>query len=152
MELFLSYSHRDERLKDELDIHLSGLKREGLVSSWNDRKITAGSEWKDEINRRLAGANLIILLVSASFLASDFCYEEEMTKALRRNQEGTAKVIPVILSPVDWKSSPLRQLQALPKDAKPITSWSNRQAALLDTARGIRGVIENLTAPRSPGR
>jgi hypothetical protein len=89
------------------------------------------------------------MVKGASLLASDFCYDEEMTKALHRNQEGTAQLIPVILSPVDWQTSPLGQLQALPKDARPITTWSNRQAALLDTARGIRVVVENMAGKRS---
>lgn len=146
IDAFFSYSHRDEKLRDALDIHLSGLKREGSIRSWHDRKITAGTEWKKEIGDHLSSADLVILLVSASFLASDFCYDDEMKKALERHENGSARVIPVILSPVDWQTSPLGKLQALPKDAKPITTWSNRQSAFLDVVRGIRRVIELSTS------
>ena len=99
VELFYSYSHRDERLRDRVDTHLAVLKREGLISSWHDRKIGAGVEWKDQIDAHLDRARVILLLVSPDFLASDYCYDREMKRALERHEAGLARVIPVILRP-----------------------------------------------------
>jgi hypothetical protein len=125
-----------------MDVHFSGLRREGLIESWCDRQIAAGEEWKEDIHNRLDSAQLILPLVSASFLCSDFCYQNEMNKALERHSNGSARVIPIILSPVDWQTSPLGKLQALPREGKPITTWSNRNSAFVDVVRGIRKVIE----------
>jgi hypothetical protein len=157
--LFYSYSHKDEALRDELETHLSLLRRQGVISGWHDRRIGAGSEWAGQIAHQLEAADVILLLVSADFLASDYCYDVEMKRALERHGAGTARVIPVILRPCDWQSAPLGRLQALPRDAKPVTSWKDRDEAFTDVARGIRNAVTSLaagavghpaTAPPSP--
>jgi hypothetical protein len=56
MELFYSYSHRDEGLRDELEKHLSTLRREGAINNWHDRKIGAGEEWKGNIDEHINAA------------------------------------------------------------------------------------------------
>jgi hypothetical protein len=104
-----------------LETHLALLRHEGVIASWHDRKIVAGQEWKGQIDRHLDEADIILLLVSADFLASDYCYEIEMQRALARHQAGEACVIPVIIRAVDWNSAPFANLQALPKDAKPVS-------------------------------
>jgi hypothetical protein len=142
-ELFYSYAHSDERLRKELDKHLAVMKRQGLIKDWHDRKIVPGAEWKNEIDERLNSANVILLLVSADFLASDFCYSIEMERAIERHNAGEALVIPIILRPCDWMDTPFSKLQALPKDAKPVTSWANRDQAFLDVARGIRAAMQS---------
>src|SRR5579871_1216010 len=138
MELFYSYSHKDEELRETLETHLSPLKRQGVIAGWHDRRISAGTEWADQIDEHLNSAQIILLLISADFLASDYCYDKEMTRAMERHEAGAARVIPIILRPCDWHGAPFGKLQALPKDAKPITDWSNRDAAFLDVAQGIR--------------
>lgn len=138
VRLFCSYSHKDEELRDELEKHLSTLIRSGVIASWHDRRIDPGREWAREIDRHLDAAQIILLLVSADFLASDYCYELEMKRAVERHKEGSAHAIPVILREVDWKAAPFAGLQALPKDGKPVTSWANRDEAYADIARGIR--------------
>jgi len=148
VEVFYSYSHKDERLLDKLRNHLTQFKREGLIADWHDRRIGAGSEWKEQIDRHLDSARVILLLVSADFLASDYCYDVEMRRALERHDAGEARVIPVILRAVDWQGAPFGKLQALPKDGKPVTTWSNRDAAYVDIARGIRQAVEGLRNPR----
>src|SRR5262245_14882000 len=100
--LFYSYSHRDEKLRDALAKHLMLLKRQGLLKEWYDRQIDAGDEWKDEIEANLNSADIILLLVSVDFIASEFCWGKELTRALERHNAGEARVIPVILRPVDW--------------------------------------------------
>src|SRR5689334_19666079 len=106
----------DEKLRDRLEVHLSALKREGLISGWHDRKIGAGTEWKDAIDDNLKAANIILLLISADFLASDYCYDVELRHAMEQHEQGNARVIPVILRPCDWKKTIFAKLQPLPTD------------------------------------
>jgi hypothetical protein len=94
----------------------------GVIHDWHDRKITAGSEWKGQIDQHLNTAGVILLLVSADFVNSDYCYDIEMKRALERHDKGEARVIPVILRPVgSWQDALFGKLQALPKDGKPVT-------------------------------
>lgn len=138
IDLFFSYSHRDEKLRDKLALHLAMLQRQGVIKSWHDRKISAGTEWAQAIDDNLNAAGIILLLVSDSFLASDYCYDIEMKRAIARHEAGEARVIPIILKPVDWSGAPFSKLQAFPKNAKPVTTWSNRDQAFTDIAQGIR--------------
>src|SRR5437879_5943159 len=123
IELFISYAHRDQGLRDQLETHLSLLKRQGFISTWHDRKIGAGQEWAGQIDTHLNTAHIILLLVSPDFIASNYCYDIEMTQALARHETGAARVIPVILRPVDWRDAPFGKLQPLPTDAEPVTTW-----------------------------
>lgn len=148
LRLFYSYSHRDERLLDKFRAHLSGLRREGVLQEWHDRRISAGSEWHDEINEQLEAAHIVLLLVSADFLASDYIQDRELRRALEKHAAGQARVIPVILRPVDnWQAGQLGRLQALPTDGKAVTTWDNRDEAWSDVVRGIRKVVAELTTP-----
>jgi anti-anti-sigma factor len=142
IEIFFSYSHKDEELRNQLATHLGNLQRQRVISVWHDRRISPGSDWAGEIDRRLNQAQVIILLVSADFIDSDYAYGMEMARAMDRHKAGEARVIPVILRPVDWKDLPFSKLQALPKDGKAITTWTNIDEAFLDVARGIRSAIE----------
>ncbi|GHO98840.1 hypothetical protein KSF_088880 [Reticulibacter mediterranei] len=146
IELFYSYSHRDEQLRKRLETHLSALRQQGVITEWHDRKIVAGTNWKQSIDTHLTTANIILLLISPDFLASDYCYGIEMQHALERHKVGEASVIPVILRPVDWKGTPFSHLQCTPTDAKPVTTWANRDQAFADVARTIRAAIEHLHA------
>lgn len=148
VELFYSYSHKDEQLRGELEAHLSILKRQGVITDWNDRKISAGTEWKGEIDRHLNTARIILLLISSDFLASDYCYDIEMERAIARQESGEARVIPVILRPCDWSGGPFAKLAALPRHGKAVTSWPNQDQALEDIAVGIRTAVEEVRAGR----
>jgi hypothetical protein len=147
IEVFFSYSHKDEDLCVELVKHLSILKRQGVIQDWHDRKIGAGKEWEGEIDTHLNTAGVILLLISSDFLASDYCYDKEMNRALERHEAGEACVIPIILRPVDWEGAPFGKLQALPKDAKPVTSWPDQDQAFLNVAQGIRAAVKELVGP-----
>ena len=144
LSLFYSYSHKDETLRNELETHLKLLQRQGLISTWHDRKITAGAEWMSQIDRNLETADIILLLVSADFIASEYCYNIEMKRALERHEEGCARVIPVILRDLDWHSAPFGKLQALPEDGKAVMLWPDKDSAWKDVARGIRKAVEGL--------
>jgi hypothetical protein len=147
VEIFFSYAHEDELLRDKLAKHLSLLQRQGFVTIWHDRDISAGSDWSNNIDQHLQTSEIILLLVSANFIASDYCYSIEMQRAMDRIDREEVIVIPIILRPVDWKSAPFGKLQALPKDAKPIVNWSNVDQALLNTTEGIRRVIKDNYIP-----
>lgn len=138
--MFFSYSHKDEALRDELEVHLSQLKRQGVISVWHDRRLGAGDEVDPGISRELERADIILLLVSPDFLASDYCYGVEMTRALERHQAGEARVIPIILRPCDWHHAPFGKLLAAPKDGKPVTKWTDTDEAFLDVTNAIRAV------------
>ena len=142
--LFFSYSHADEDLRDQLETHLSGLRRQGLVESWHDRRIIAGEEFGSAIDSHIDTANVILLLVSPDFIASDYCYEREMTRALERHQRGEARVIPVILRPCDWHDLPFGRLLATPRDGRPVTKWPSTDEAFLDIVTAIKRVLKEL--------
>jgi hypothetical protein len=144
INVFYSYSHRDEKLRAKLETHLGILRRQGLINEWHDRKIEAGKKWRDTIDANLHTAKIILLLISADFINSDYCFSFEMKEALKKHEAGEARVIPIILRPCVWNILPFGELQALPKDAKPVTTWPNREMAFVDITRGIQRAIEDI--------
>lgn len=148
VRLFVSYSHKDERHRRNLETHLAATRRAGDAVEWHDRRIVAGTVWAEVIDDELKRADIVVLLLSPDFLASDYCYGVELGRAMERHQKQEARVIPVLVRPCDWNHEPIRSLQLLPRDAKPVTEWSNRDRAWLDVVTGIRAAIAGL---RSPG-
>ncbi len=144
LDLFFSYSHADQKLRKELEKHLSLLKRQKVIKTWHDGELVAGDEVDSGIAISLETADIILLLVSHNFMHSYYCYEKEMAAALRRHEQGAAKVIPIILRPVDWKSAPFGKLLALPSDGKPVVKWKLRDSAFLDITEGIRNAARFL--------
>lgn len=142
--LFYSYAHEDEAHLARLQTHLTLLKRENKISEWYDRKISPGDNWEHVIREQFERARFILLLVSANFIASDYCWGIEVRRALEKHAQHEATVIPIILSPADWRSAPFGKLQALPANGKPITTWGNRDQAWTEVAKGIRSVIDRL--------
>lgn len=154
IEVFYSYAHEDASFRTTLEKHLSLLHRQGLITAWHDRQIVPGTDWRQTIDTHLERASVILLLISADFLASDYCYGIEMHRALERHRAKQACVIPILLRPVDWRGAPFAHLQALPTNAKAVTIWKNRDAAFADVAAGLRRAIEDLSlleasAPRA---
>jgi TIR domain len=144
LRLVYCYAHEDKALRDELDKHLSILKRLYQIVSWHDRKISPGMEWEKEIDVQLNAANIILLLISSDFMASDYCYGVEMQRAIARHKQGEAKVIPIILRPItSWQATPIGKLKALPTDGVPVVDrkWYMLDYALENVAIGIREVI-----------
>jgi CheY-like chemotaxis protein len=148
ISVFYSYAQDDERLQKRLEQHLSALQQQGTIVTWHKRNIHAGSEWQKEVDKHLNTAQIILLLISASFLASQYCYSVEMQRALERQKCGDAHVIPIILRPVDWRESPFGKLQVLPHGEKPVTgrSWKNLDEAFASIAHDIRGIVVHLQA------
>src|SRR5437660_962693 len=153
VKVFYSYAREDEILREDLEKHLFPLTRQKLITTWADTVINAGQNWEEEIKRNLETADIILLLVSANFMASDFCYGFEMQRALQRHQAREARVIPIILRPCPWKGAPFSHLQVLPKGGRPVTAWANRDEALLDIVQSISRIIQELKeySPRGSG-
>ena len=141
-KLALSYSHRDEALRVELEKHLAPLRRQGLIDTWHDRRIEVGQDFANEIDRNFEEAQVILLLVSPDFIASDYCYNIEMTRALERHNEESARVIPVILRPCHWQGLPFGRLQATPRDGKPVTEFPSLDAGFYDVVNAVTRALK----------
>jgi len=139
--VFFSYSHADEALRDRLEKSLVMLKRQGLIESFHDRRIPPGNLLDDSIDTALEQADLILLLVSPDFLASDYCYGRELTRALERAASGVARVIPIVLRSCEWLQTPLKHFMALPTDGKAVTKFTDLDDAFLDISTGIRKAL-----------
>ena len=143
IEVFLSYAAEDTQSAQELEKHLSTLQLQGLITWYTGKQAPGGTYWRDNINRHLNTAQIILLLVSPNFLASDYTYDE-IQQALKRHNAKEALVIPIILRPTLWENTPLAKLQALPRGGKPMTKWSSRDLAFLEVTRGIQQAIEEV--------
>jgi hypothetical protein len=144
MKIFYSYAHEDEELRKNLEKHLRPLRNQGVIDNWFDGDISAGTEWDAQIKEQLNTADIILLLISVDFLNSEYIWRVEVEKAMQRHQAKEARVIPIILRPCDWQDSPFSKLQALPKNAKPITKWDDSDEAFLEVVRGIKKAILEL--------
>lgn len=143
VEIFLSYSHEDEKLKQDLLKHMAilGQGRTGRVIVWHDRDIKAADNWKQQIDTHLASAKIIILLISSDFIASDYCYSIEMEAAMERYEKGEARIVPIIVRPVEWEETPFHKLQALPHNAKAVVKWSIPDEAWVDIVKEIKKIL-----------
>lgn len=148
--VFFSYSHADEDLRDQLEKQLAMLKRQGVIETWHDRRIGAGQELGQVIDDHINTDDIILLLVSPDFIASDYCYDIEMRQAMERHNAGEAVVIPVILRACDWHYAPFGKLLGTPKDGKPVTQWPDRDDAFLQVAKAIRDAAERLSGTKAP--
>ncbi|WP_372922290.1 toll/interleukin-1 receptor domain-containing protein [Roseovarius sp.] len=144
MKIFVSYSHRDEGTLDRLKAHLSPLRRDGRIETWYDREIRAGGKIDGEISAELEACDIVFLLISPDFLNSDYCMDTEMTRAMERHEEGTARVIPIIVEDCYWKSSLFKKLKALPKDGKPISNWTNENTAFLNIVEEVARILDDM--------
>jgi len=149
INLFYSYAFADKDLRDQLAKHLIQLKRDELISEWHNQQILAGTDCAEVIDQAIHSAYVILLLISADFLASDTCYQIEMRQALERHRRGEARVVPVILRPCNWQHSPFAHLQCLPRNSQPITVWPNWDEAFADVVAGIRNIVESLCRPEA---
>lgn len=148
LKVFISYSHKDEDIKNELDEHLIGLKKSDKIEVWNDRKLIGGDAWNEEIIAELNAADIIILLISVSFLNSKYIWEKEVAIAMERHKNKTARVIPVIARSCDFSDMSFAAIQALPKNAAPINGFKDGERDLVYTeiAKSIRAVVDFMQA------
>jgi len=150
VDIFISYAHNDKSLLDQLAVHLSSWKKRGIINDWCDGDIIPGTKWREQIQQRLHSAQVILLLVSSDFVASDFCYSKEMRDALARHKAGEARVVPILLRPVDYEGTPFANLTMLPSNGVPITKWDNIDAAFHDVERGMRRAVSDISPKDAP--
>jgi tetratricopeptide (TPR) repeat protein len=149
LKVFFSYAHADEAHRETLANHLSALEDEGLIAVWHDRQITGGREWAGAIDEALHSADIVLLLISADFLASDYCNDVEVTEAMRRHDTAQARVVPVILRSCDWEHSRFARFNALPPDGVPVVEAEHPDQRFVAVARGLRAIVAELTSPDS---
>ncbi len=148
VRVFISYSHKDTELRAELEAHLAILKRIDAIDAWHDGKIMPGQEWEKAIWDEFEAADLILLLISANFVESDFCFSKELTRAMERHEAETAHVLPVMIKPCVWKGAPFEKLSGLPTDMKAVTSWENQDEAWTNVVEGIAARVNRLDLKR----
>lgn len=144
IKVFISYSHKDKEIIEQLNVHLTPLKRQNKMINWYDGNIEAGQELDNKIKENLLNSDIILLMISANFIASEYCYCKEMEKAIELHKQGKVRVIPIIVKPVLWEGLPFSGLKALPDDGRPIETWENRDEAFVDIVKNINTVIKTL--------
>lgn len=144
--LVFSYSHADEALRNELQTHLSPLLRMGKITAWHDRCIEPGQEFESEIDRYFAEADIVLLLISSHFIASDYCWNIEMKNALMRHERGEAIVIPVILRPCVWQHLPFGKLMAATRDGKPIAHFPSHDDGFVQVVEAVTKAAARIDA------
>ena len=145
LQIFCSYSHKDSKYRAELEAHMANLLSQGVVKVWHDRLIRPGTDWAHDIDRNLDQANIVMLLVSADFMASRYCMGIELKRALERQSSEAVRVVPVLVRDCDLAGAPFGQLQWLPTGAKPVKRWTDRDSAWTDVVKGLRKVVEDLS-------
>jgi hypothetical protein len=148
---FISYAHADANALDRLHKHLAMLKREGTLNAWTDHAILPGDRVDGAISAQLERSTIFVALVSPDYLASRYCYEKEFELGLALAQAGRMRIVPVILEPCDWLSSPLKEFLALPKDGLAISGWTNQNNAYLDVVTGLRRILTAPDEGKGPG-
>jgi hypothetical protein len=149
--VLLCYAREDERMAQQLKKHLSLLERNKSIAIWDYGDIDPGTERDKEIKSRLTKAQITLLLISASFLSSDYCYESEMQQAIEGHERKTARVIPVILRPCYWNGPPLDKLQPLPDGARPIVARGrDPNNGFTNVAQSLARIVEQLNSHNLP--
>lgn len=146
IKVFISYSHKDVNLRKELEVHLSVLKRQGYITVWHDGEIMASEKWDEKTRSELEKADIVLILISPDYLASEYINDVEIKKALKLHQKGRIDVVPIILRECAWKEEKtLAALQFFPENGEPIDSnhWYNRDEAFTNVALGLKKVIKD---------
>ena len=149
LKIFISYAHEDEAMKNDLDKHLISLKRSDKIDVWQDRMLMAGTEWDSTIKKELEEADIILLLISVDFISSQYIWDKELKTALQKHENGTARIIPVILRECDWQDMPFAKLQALPTGAEPVSRFPDKDQAYTNIAKEIARVADFLASKTS---
>ncbi|HYU73725.1 MAG TPA: toll/interleukin-1 receptor domain-containing protein [Ktedonobacteraceae bacterium] len=138
--LYANEDKEDKKMRERLEKQLAPLVRQG-ITIWYPDKVLPGGDTQSEINAHLARAHVILLLISDSFISSPEC-SQEVERAMERHEASEARVLPILLRPVNWESASFGKLAPLPANKEFITLWQNQDAAFLNIMEGIRRVVE----------
>lgn len=142
VKIFIAYARKDSGLLDEFRSHFSSLVHTNEVEIWYDGELIPSTIWEDEIREQMHQADVILMLLSPDSIASEYFYKKELPRAMERHSRKDTHVVPVILRPCVWEPTPLGNLQAVPKNGKPITLWDNRDEAYLDAVKSIQNIVK----------
>ncbi|MDU0457788.1 MAG: COR domain-containing protein [Geobacteraceae bacterium] len=146
--LFISYSHKDERYRDELRGALTAYERKKEIEVWDDTRIEPGQKWEAEILGKLEQADIIVLLLSNDFIKSDYCMQKEMQRALERDAAGECAIVPIVVRDCRFDMLQVGKMQAILPNAKPIKKHRDRDAAWLEVTKQLDRVIARLKKKR----
>lgn len=148
IKIYMAYarSNDDEEFVRQFKKMLKQLGRLPKVTCF-DIGISAGTEWRKKKQGQLETADIILLLVSWTFLDSDYCVSTELGQAIESHKSGRSRVIPIILQKCPWEDTQLNDLEPLPKDGPPFEEWPSWAQALNNTYEGIKQVIKELQSP-----
>jgi tetratricopeptide (TPR) repeat protein len=150
-QVFISYSHRDKKLMEELLAHMKPYIRSGFVTAWSDGQIAAGSKWLTEIQAALGRTRVAVLLVSPQFLASDFIHDHELGPLLKAAEAEGVKILWIQLRESSYKETPLKAYQAVVSPpAKPLAEMkAERDRAWVQLCEEVKKAVNG--SPQSTG-
>lgn len=144
VRIFISYSSKDVELMSDLLTQLRVLTiSDKQIEFWQDGLLEPGIAWDAEIKDKLYNAHIVLMLISASFLTTEYVLNIEIKNTLLRQERGEVSALPIILKPCAWRETPLAQFQALPRKGIPITQYPDKDAAMLEVVNGVKRVIDN---------
>lgn len=149
VEVFFSYAPEDGDLRKKLVDHLKLLERNGVIKVWHDRKILPGQDRNSEVSAHLQTADIVLLLISSDFMASDYLYGMEMLRAIERHKAKEARVVPIILRPCDWEDAPFSDFGVLPDNKIPCTQWPDINSAFLNVTQGLKAIVRAIKGEAS---
>jgi len=156
-KIFISYAHEDIAFQKELVKRLKPLKRKKEIVLWHDGVVMPGEEWDASIKKQLEAADIIIILLSADFVASDYIYEKELPRIIERRKNGEIQLIPIVARNVILDGTNIEMYQCLPQDEKrrlkPIIEWDKQHLdkVWVQIDKQIRGVIDRFNNPDKDG-
>ena len=126
--VFISYSHKDKKWLERLQVHLKPLEREGLIVRWDDTMINSGRDWRKEIRTAIASTKVAVLLITADFLASDFIANNELPPLLNAAESDGAVILPLIVSSSRFEyTESLSKFQAVNSPSQPLDKMKRSQ-------------------------
>lgn len=149
IKLFISYCSEDKVYRKSLEKHLSLMEYDNEIETWSDREISPGEEWEREIEKNLESADVIVFLVSSDFIASKYCFDVEVKRAMEKHEKGDSIVLPIVVRVCDWQRAPFSKLEVLPEKARAVTKWEDEDEAWLSIISGIRKAVGLLKAKKS---
>jgi internalin A len=126
-QVFISYSHKDNKWRDDLDTHLKPYLRDGSIKSWSDKQISPGSQWFTEIETALTNTQVAVLLVTPDFIASDFVHEHELGPFLKGAKEGGVRILWVAVRASSYKKTALKDYQAVLDPSQPLANMTGAE-------------------------
>lgn len=142
INIFISSVGADEAFRQEIKKRITILGRNIDLEVLYESEIKAGDDWRKEIKECFSQSEIVLLLISPDYVASEFHYTEILEKTIQKVKSGGSRVVPVHVRSVSWNELPIEELLPVPKE-KNLSAWEDRDAAFLHVKEEIKNVIEN---------